>query len=232
MAEREKSMFGRLAHDLRGPLAPLQTAAYLLRRGDLPPEGLAELLDIIDRQTSRLGGMVQELADWHCVEQGRLRLREEVTELAVLVGLACDGMQPLGGVDVRLVSEVATVGITGDAQRLVQMFASLLAFAQCRSVDAKVDITGDCSGGDAILSIRYRPRRLAPVRADQADLFTRPEASPFDEGLGWRLMIANAIAQAHGGQLVIDVGADTDTDAGGNPCTDGIRVKLPAQSTS
>ena len=33
----------RLAHDLRGPLMPLQTAAYLLRSGHLEPERQQEL---------------------------------------------------------------------------------------------------------------------------------------------------------------------------------------------
>ena len=44
----------RLAHDLRGPLAPLQTAAYLLRNGQLDDTRQLELYDLIERQTRRL----------------------------------------------------------------------------------------------------------------------------------------------------------------------------------
>ena len=46
----------RLAHDLRGPLTPLQTAAYLLRSGQVTPERQQELFALIERQTRQLGG--------------------------------------------------------------------------------------------------------------------------------------------------------------------------------
>ena len=51
----------RLAHDLRGPLAPLQTASYLLQRDDLDPARRTELLVLLERQTQRLARMLDEL---------------------------------------------------------------------------------------------------------------------------------------------------------------------------
>jgi signal transduction histidine kinase len=62
----------RIAHDLRGPLMPLQTAAYLLRSGQLDPVRQAELVDVIDRQTRQLSRMIEELGDWLRASQQRL----------------------------------------------------------------------------------------------------------------------------------------------------------------
>ena len=62
----------RLAHDLRGPLAPLQTAAYLLRGGQLDDAKRGELHELIERQVRRLGGMIDELDDWLRAGQDRL----------------------------------------------------------------------------------------------------------------------------------------------------------------
>ena len=79
------TLLDRLAHDLRGPLSPLQTAAYLLRRPDLEPERRDELLAIIDRQTTRLSSMVQEVSDWTRARQSRLVSRREAVVPAMLV---------------------------------------------------------------------------------------------------------------------------------------------------
>src|SRR3546814_13244690 len=49
----EPAWLDRLAHDLRGPLAPLQTASYLLQRDALDPARRTELRELLDRQTHR-----------------------------------------------------------------------------------------------------------------------------------------------------------------------------------
>ncbi len=226
MAERDQAMFGRLAHDLRGPLAPLQTAAYLLRQGDFEAERVGELLDIIDRQASRLNAMVRELADWHCVEQGRMRAREDVTELAMLLGNACDGLRTPDAINLELDLELEEASVVGDPQRLTQMFSILFAFAVSRSDEGGVRVTGSRVDDVAILTIRYRPANNEADRGQDGDLFNRPQAAPFDGGLGWRLMIANAIAQAHGGMLMVEAG-DSATRAVG---VHGICVRLPVQA--
>ncbi|HEY9400556.1 MAG TPA: histidine kinase dimerization/phospho-acceptor domain-containing protein, partial [Luteimonas sp.] len=61
----------RLAHDLRGPLTPLQTAAYLLRSGQVEGERQQELFVLIERQTQVLVRMIEELSDWTRVSQDR-----------------------------------------------------------------------------------------------------------------------------------------------------------------
>ena len=67
----------RLAHDLRGPLTPLQTAAYLLRSGQVEGERQQELFVLIERQTQVLVRMIEELSDWTRVSQDRLLGRRE-----------------------------------------------------------------------------------------------------------------------------------------------------------
>lgn len=217
MADHDASMFDRLAHDLRGPLTPLQTAAFLLRRENLARERQLELLDIIDRQTARLSRMLQEVADWQSAAQGRLQGRREVNELEILVALASEGLQPMDAVRLELSDELKSAGITGDAQRMTQMFAILLAYAQAQAVDGRPWVAGRYADPGVEVEIGYRTDNRS-VDGNPVD-FTRPEASPFDDGLGWRLMIANAIAQAHGGTLAND--CDPDRGVG------VIRVGLP-----
>lgn len=204
MAEQDAGMFERLAHDLRGPLTPLRTAAFLLRRGDMGPEQQRELLEIIDRQTQRLSCMLQEVSDWQSVVHGRVQGRRELSELEILLAQACDALQPVDAIQLELGDEIKPAGIAGDAQRLVQMFASLMSYAQARSVDGKVRVSGCCVDSCVVVEIRYQPRENTLTNVEDRIDFTRPELAPFDEGLGWRLMIANAIALSHGGALSMD----------------------------
>src|SRR6478735_2291013 len=54
----------RISHDLRGPLMPLRTAAWLLRQEPDASARVHELADIVDRQSVRLTRMMDELSDW------------------------------------------------------------------------------------------------------------------------------------------------------------------------
>ena len=79
--------FDRIAHDLRGPLTSLQTAAYLLRN-DPGGANTVELADIVVRQGQRLGRMIEELDDWSRAEQQRLVDERVPVALAPVIDLA------------------------------------------------------------------------------------------------------------------------------------------------
>jgi signal transduction histidine kinase len=81
----------RLAHDLRGPLSPLQTASYLLQRDDLDPARRLELLQLLERQSRRMARMLDELEDWARAGQGRLLGAPEPCEIALLLDYALTG---------------------------------------------------------------------------------------------------------------------------------------------
>lgn len=204
MVDREKpedpstAFLERLAHDLRGPLSPLQTAAYLLRRGNVEPERQEELLQIIDRQTARLSAMVQEVSDWMKVGQSRLVGNRESIEIPMLVELAC---APLGA-GVRLQVDEALQGhaISCDTQRLVQALSTALGFMRSRADDGVAVMSVNRTGQHVCIEVQATGFRWTSVERDA--LFDGAEGMPFDEGLGMRLLIAHAIARGHGGDMV------------------------------
>lgn len=182
----------RLAHDLRGPLAPLQTATYLLQRDDLDAARRKELLAMLERQVRRLGAMIEELGDWIRVGRGKLLGKTESCEPVMLLDHALVGAG-LSGVPVDDDGAVAVVD--GDAQRLTQMLRTLLDFARARDATPVVSLRS----GDAWISIRIA---LPGVRVESpGTLVEAQEGEPFDEGLGLRLLLAREIARAHGGEL-------------------------------
>ena len=185
----------RLAHDLRGPLSPLQTAAYLLRRGDLESDRQRELLEIIDRQTMRLSSMVQEVSDWMRARRSRLVAHREVQAVSLLLELGC--ATRAGKVVLEVPPELDEAMLEADTQRLVQMLETLLQWTEARGSGGRAIVTADVQGPE----VRITLRAPSVEWTDAEPLFDAPQAVPFDEGLGMRLLIARAIAEAHGGSI-------------------------------
>jgi signal transduction histidine kinase len=204
--EPESTWLDRLAHDLRGPLAPLQTASYLLQRDDLDPARRQELLAMLARQAQRLASMVEELEDWTRVGRGRLLGRPERSELAMLLDYAAVGSR-LAGTPVAFNGDAgvdAVVAVEGDPQRLTQLLRILLDYAASRGGAPRLAL----STSDGRIRIDARMPGPVPDAAATDALLERQQPEPYDEGLGLRLMLARGIARAHGGELTALVDDD------------------------
>ncbi|MFC0676474.1 sensor histidine kinase [Lysobacter korlensis] len=188
----------RVAHDLKGPLAPIQTATFLLRSDVLPPERQRELIDVIDRQTRRLNRMIEEFGDWNRAEQQRLVGQRVRTPLAMVLDLAI-GSVPGLSTDPRFAAGLEAAEVEADESRLVQLFNTLLAHLSARDPAHSPEL--HVEPAPAGLRVVLADRGPALDEAGAAGLFDAPLPAPADEGLGLRLLIADAIARAHGGQL-------------------------------
>jgi len=206
--------FERLAHDLRGPLSPLQTAAYLLRRDDVDRARQQDLLEVIDRQTHRLSAMVQEVSDWMRARRDRLVGHRENIAVPMLLDLACANRS--SGIALEVPAALDAVQVTGDAQRLVQMLSTLIAFMQARAAPVSVGARVDEG-----VAITVATPGCAWKSGETAELFNDSQQVPFDEGLGMRLLIAQAIANAHGGAI-------HTSDEGGETAVVELRLPLAA----
>lgn len=204
--------FERLAHDLRGPLSPLQTAAYLLRRDDLDPARKEELLLIIDRQTSRLSSMVQEVSDWMRARDARLVGRRDAVNVPMLLDLAAANLgnglapEPVGNLD--------DAWIDADPQRLQQLLRTLVEFLAKKASPVRLQVRRE--GDSVVFAVVADGGRWND--GERLALFDEPQAAPFDEGLGMRLLVAREIAAAHGGTL------DAVETATGDA---GVRLSVP-----
>lgn len=192
-------LLDRLVHDLKGPLAPLQTAAYLLGRDDLPPERRRDLLDTLERQSRRLGQMIDEAGDWVRASQQRLVSRRGPCELGLLLDTAIGGIAGCT-VEPRVSAELVEQVISGDEVRLLQMLATLIRHASARDPEHPPQLVVAAAPGGVRITVSDRGPALDP--AALAGVLDQPTAMPADAGLGLRLLIASAIVQAHGGSLV------------------------------
>lgn len=191
----ERPLFERLVHDLKGPLSPLQTAAYLMRRTDLPPERRVELADTVERQSRRMAMMIEELGDWVRANEGRLVTRRRPVDVQMLVDLALGAVAGCASVP-DVAADVADARVDGDETRLVQALAALLAHAQARDEAAPL-LHAMRQGGQVVIEIADR----GPAPEAPESLLSTPLDEPHDLGLGLRLVVAAAIVRAHGGDI-------------------------------
>jgi K+-sensing histidine kinase KdpD len=209
----DRRWLDRIAHDLRGPLSPLQTAAWLLKRegAALDEARRQELVDIVERQSRRMARMVDELGDWARVQQGRLLGERSACVVAELIDLAIAAV-PGCTSEPRIDPACASVRVECDQHRLVQALATLLSHA---GPDAAIALR--CDDATAIVEVTGGPG--GPEAAER--LFDAPDPSPADEGLGLRLPLAREIVRAHGGELSATAGDGA-----------GLRLllKLPARA--
>ncbi len=192
------SWMDRLAHDLRGPLTPLKTAAYLLRTGQVSPDRQEELFAVIERQTRQLTRMIDEFDDWSRATQDRLIASREPCDPALLLDYAMANCGQAGA-GANVDNRADGVLVDGDPVRLTQLLRILIAYsASVASVSPAIALWTT----DTRLHIDVRAADVAPPAEVLARLLEQPQPEPLDGGLGLQPLIARAIAEAHGGTLM------------------------------
>ncbi len=207
-ADRRKDEFlATLAHELRGPLAPLRSMLEVVARADAV-DVLHQARATMERQLSHLVRLVDDLLDVSRITRNRLELRRERVELASVLQQALETCRPLAEsrqqrIDVSLPS--APVWLDGDPVRLVQVFANLLNNA-CKYGEAggKVELRAEPQGSHVVVSVRDHgigiPAEMLPRIFD---MFTPADHTleRSQGGLGIGLSLVQHLVQRHGGSI-------------------------------
>ncbi len=95
-ADRRKDEFlATLAHELRGPLAPLRNMLEIMKRADGDGDLLQQARDTMERQLGQLVRLVDDLLDISRITRNKLELRKERVELASVIHHAVEMCRPL-----------------------------------------------------------------------------------------------------------------------------------------
>jgi signal transduction histidine kinase/ActR/RegA family two-component response regulator len=168
-----------LGHELRNPLAPIQTAAHLLKLPNIAPDKIAYASEVISRQVQHMTRLVGELLDVSRVTRGLVSLRFEPVEMHKVVQGAVEQVHAL--VDARrhrLIVDVPEQGVwvSGDFTRLVQVTANLLNNAAKYTPEGgEITLSLSLDGSQVIISVTDSGPGIAP------DLMPRL-FEPFSQG--------------------------------------------------
>jgi CheY-like chemotaxis protein/anti-sigma regulatory factor (Ser/Thr protein kinase) len=131
--DRQKDQFiAVLAHELRNPLGAIRTAAYALHRLDLQDSRAIPLVERVDRQTTAIARMLDDLLEVSRIAFGKVSIELEPFDLRLLLIDAFDEQEPharKAGLQLTAqLGEHACV-VSGDRMRVRQILDNLLSNA-------------------------------------------------------------------------------------------------------
>jgi len=205
--ERKDEFLAMLGHELRNPLAPISTAAQVMRLRYNDPEYVKRASEIIGRQVRHMTELVDDLLDVSRVTRGLAEMARSPVDLNSVVQHALEQARPL--IEARhhqLAVQVDTPAwVGGDRTRLTQAVSNLLNnAAKYTQQHGRIALRLDVQDGQASISVRDNGNGIAPGLLPHVfDLFTQGERTPdrSQGGLGLGLTLVKGICVHHGGQV-------------------------------
>ena len=210
LADRRKDEFmAVLAHELRGPLAPMTHALRILRLGAATAEATARALDILERQVAHMTALVEDLTDVGRIARGQVEVDRRLLDLARVAAQAVETAQPaLDAAGQRLSVDwpAAPLQVLGNPRRLVQAIANLLFNAAKFTPRAgRVALAVRADGAQALVTVTDSGIGIAPEHLERVfGMFEQvrgERAGGSDSGLGIGLALVRQIVEMHGGTV-------------------------------
>jgi nitrogen-specific signal transduction histidine kinase/CheY-like chemotaxis protein len=208
-SDRRKDEFlAMLAHELRNPLAPITTAAEILRLASGDPARVKQAAEVIGRQVRHVSRLMDELLDVSRVTRGLVQLEKHPVDLASVVHSAVEQAAPaLQAKGHALSTEIGShrAVVIGDRSRLIQVVVNLLNNAARYTPEGgHVGVRLDADDHWATVSVADNgqgiDRDLLPL---VFDLFTQGKRGPdrSQGGLGIGLALVKRLVELQGGRV-------------------------------
>jgi signal transduction histidine kinase len=206
-ADRRKDEFlAILAHELRNPLQPLQTAVEVMEHEPDKPVP-ARVRGIIRRQVAFIGRLVDDLLDVARFQTGKLDLRREPVSLDRIVEEAIADMRVLAEArNHTLAIEPVRPAplVDGDPVRLVQVICNLLSNAiKYTPPGGRIEVRYGSDVTHAFIRITDSGKGiLAELVPRVFDMFVHERVTPDGAGgLGLGLGLVRRLIELHGGTV-------------------------------
>lgn len=208
-ADRRKDEFlATLAHELRNPLAPIQSALNVRKLAPSHSAADTTLQAVMERQMRLLVRLVDDLLDVSRITLDRLELRLERVDLESVLAAAMEIVQPaiaLARQTVAMKIPGGSLPLLADSQRMAQVFANLLTNASKFS-EPGATIRVQVDAGPDNVTIDFADPGIGLSDESMGyifDLFTQVDSSLERSrgGLGIGLTLARRLVEMHGGIL-------------------------------
>jgi signal transduction histidine kinase len=225
--ESSLARFGAtLAHELRGPLAPIANGMHILKSAVGDDARALQVLSMMERQMSQLTSLLDDLMDVGGFRSAKVRTGREHVDLHHVISAsveACAASIDARGQDVRIESDGATLEVRGDLRRLTQVFTNLLTNS-CKYTPTGGHIIIDLAriGDEAVVEVRDNGMGMSIEDLPHVfELFSQGAEHRYAprSGLGIGLSVVRNIVNLHGGTV------SAYSDGPGHGST--FRVRLP-----
>lgn len=207
--DRLKSEFiSSISHELRTPLTAINGWAITLRRPEMEDKkSIDHGLDIIQKESSRLSSLVEELLDFSRLSSGKITLHTEMLNVNDIVTYVRDQMMPRAvrqNVEVSLKLEQGIKKIKADPDRLKQVFINIIDNSlKFTEKNGSIYVNTENTDDGILVNIKDTGVGIDPlILPDVKKKFFKGDQKGSGSGIG--LAICEEIVMLHGGKLSIE----------------------------
>ncbi|HZN64387.1 MAG TPA: ATP-binding protein [Tepidisphaeraceae bacterium] len=218
-ARQRDEFLAMLGHELRNPLSAINNAVQVLNRVGSPDVEAAEMREMIERQTSHLTRLVDDLLDVSRVSSGQITLQREHADLNDVVAQcvhACEAQVAARRHEMRVIRWPSPAVVDGDPVRLEQVVNNLLTNAikytpAGGSIEISVEVEPrppqgleSCGGPQAVVRVRDTGMGIEPEMLGRVfDTFAQADRSldRAQGGVGLGLTLVRRLVEMHGGTV-------------------------------
>lgn len=213
-SERMKTeLITNVSHDIKTPLTSIINYVDLLEKEELQNERAAEYLEVLDRQSSKLKKLIEDLVEASKASSGSLPVANEELEVGVfLTQTVGEFEEKLAAANLELiVSKMEeAVYIMADGRHLWRVIDNLMnnicKYAQPHS---RVYVNLEVEGESVMIAFRNMSKYPLNVNGDELmERFVRGDKSRNTEGHGLGLSIAKSLMDIMEGEMEIYVDGD------------------------
>ncbi|MEP0366365.1 MAG: response regulator [Cyclobacteriaceae bacterium] len=201
--------FEDISHDLKTPIGLIigQIELLLESHAHYLPESTMSRLRKIKTQGSRLDRLSEEIRELVRLEEGRLKLNLQETQLSSFLKSLVDSIQPtirdLSQVELKLECEAEDIWVSADADRLEKVIYNLLANAVTYSpANGLVTLVLKKHQHNALITVADQGQGIAPEILNK--IFDRFYGFSDEGGLGIGLNIVKELVELHQGKIEVE----------------------------
>ncbi len=211
-ANRTKDEFlATLSHELRTPLSAILGWSHLVRTGKLDEPQMTRALETIERNARSQSQLIDDLLDVSRIITGKLQIELRSVNLSSVIEAAIDAVRPAfaaNDIHLEMVMESKTCLVTGDANRLQQIFWNLFSNAvKFTPQGGRVRVGLERSDSRARISVSDSGIGIKPDFLPYIfDRFRQADGSTtrVHGGLGLGLAIVKHLVELHQGTVEVE----------------------------
>lgn len=213
-SERFKTeLITNVSHDIKTPLTSIINYVDLLEKEDLHNETAQEYLEVLERQSSRLKKLIEDLIEASKASTGNLPVHLERLEAGIFMTQTVGEFEEKtkeAGLDLVIEKPETPVYIMADSRHFWRVIDNLMNNI-CKYAQSGTRVYINLEVKEAQVSITFRNTSKYPLNISSDELmerFVRGDASRNTEGSGLGLSITNSLMDLMGGTFRLYVDGD------------------------
>jgi two-component system OmpR family sensor kinase len=205
--DQQRQFTADAAHELRTPVTVILTQTQTTLNRERDTAAYRQALEACQRAAQRMRKLIESLLALARLEAGQEALNRQRVDMTGAVTDSVALLRPLAEEHgIKIVTELAPVEISGDAERLAQVVTNLLANAiQYNRTDGEVRLGLKSEDGLVVLTVADNGPGISAADLPRVfERFYRADASRTGSGnTGLGLAICQAIVTAHAGTIEV-----------------------------